>query len=211
MIEKKQTSSGSWLSVFMLLIMLGILVTLGYYLFMEPEVLGFPGAAENQKKILLNGKTAELKSLAPEQMNVRLYFANASFESLAPEDRGIPKCPNIQAYAREIVKQLIKGPANKDLYRTIPQGVTLRAVYMSGDTLVVDFSKDIVTQHPGGAAAEMLTVYSIVNSLAELPATNGKAVKNIQILVNGYAIKSIAGHINAEKPLTMEQGLVSSM
>ena len=211
MIEKKQTSGGNWLSVIMLLIILGILVTMGYYMFMEPETLGFSGIDAAQKKILMNGKSAELKSIAPEQMNTRLYFATAGMESLSAEDRGISKYPNIQEYTRAIIRQLIKGPVNKDLYRTIPAGTTLRAVYVSGETLIVDFSKDIVTQHPGGVSAELLTVYSIVNSLAEVPAANNKSIKNIQILVNGYVIKNLAGHVNVEKPLAPENSLVSSI
>ncbi|HPG60219.1 MAG TPA: hypothetical protein PKW98_20570, partial [Candidatus Wallbacteria bacterium] len=100
MIEKKQqtASSGSFLSILMLLIILGILVTLGYYVFFEPEALGFQNVDSSQKKILVQGKDADLKSVAQEQTNVRLYFANASFDALNPEDRGVPRCSSIIAY-----------------------------------------------------------------------------------------------------------------
>ena len=210
MIEKKQRS-GSFLSVLMLLLILGILLTLGYCLFYQPELLGFPPEEAEKKSVFINGKTVDLKTVAPELMNVRLYFSNANSETLSTEDRGIPKCSSVQNYAREILKQLIKGPNNKDLYRTIPPTTTVRAIYLYGTTLVIDFSKDIVTQHNGGVSSELLTIYSIVNTLAELPAVDGKAVKNIQILVNGAVLKSLVGHINIEKPIAPESKFVSSI
>lgn len=213
MIEKKQqtASSGSFLSILMLLLILGILVTLGYYVFFEPEALGFQNVDSSQKKILVQGKDADLKSVAQEQMNIRLYFANASCDSLSAEDRGVPRCASLLAYSKAVVAQLIKGPSQKGLFRTIPPAASLRAVYLYGETLVVDFSKDIVNQHSGGVSAELLTVYSIVNTLMELPPVDGKSVKNVQILINGYPMKTLIGHVNIEKPLTGEAGLVSSI
>ena len=213
MIEKKQqtSSNGSFLSVLMLLIILGILVTLGYYVFMEPEALGFQNIDSTQKKILVQGKDADLKSVAPEQANIRLYFANTSFDALNAEDRGVAKCPSILAYSKAVIAQLIKGPSQKGLYRTIPPAASLRAVFLYGQTLVVDFSKDLINQHPGGAGSELLTVYSIVNTLMELPPVDGKSIKNVQILINGYPLKTLIGHVNIERPLTSEAGLVSSI
>lgn len=213
MIERKQQGSsiGSFISVLMLLLILGILVILGYYVFFEPEKLGFQNIDSSQKKILVYGKDADLKSVAPEQMNVRLYFANSSYELLTTEDRGIAKCPNVLSCAKAIISQLIKGPNNKGVYRTIPPAVSLRAVYLYGETLVVDFSKDLVTQHSGGVSSELLTVYSLVNSLMEIPPVDGKIIKNIQILINGNPMKSLAGHVSIEKPLTAEMKLVSSI
>ncbi len=213
MIEKKQQSAsgGNFLSVLMLLIILGILMTLGYYVFIEPEALGFQNVDSTQKKIRVQGKDADLKSVAPEQANIRLYFANAAFDALNVEDRGVAKCNSILSYAKSVISQLIKGPTQKGLFRTIPPAVVLRAVYVYGETLVVDFSKDLVNQHTGGISSELLTVYSIVNTLMELPPVDGKSVKNVQILINGYPIKTLTGHVNIEKPLTGEPGLVSSI
>ncbi|HOT76382.1 MAG TPA: GerMN domain-containing protein, partial [Candidatus Wallbacteria bacterium] len=134
-----------------------------------------------------------------------------SFDALNPEDRGVPKCSSIIAYSKAVIAQLIKGPNQKGLFRTIPPAASLRAVYLYGETLVVDFSKDLVNQHPGGVSSELLSVYSIVNTLMELPPVDGKSIKNVQILINGYPMKTLIGHVNIEKPLTAESGLVSSI
>lgn len=210
MIEKKQ-SSGNFLSVLMLLIILGILVTLGYYIFFEPEVLGFTNIEPGSKKVLINGKATEIKSVASPKMSVRLYFSTPTFEALTAEDQEIPKCSSVQECARAVVEKLVKGPGNKDNYRTIPPMTTLRTVFLNGETLVVDFSKEIVTQHPGGVSAELMTVYSIVNTLAEIPPLDGKAVKSVQILINGSLMKNLVGHIAIDKPLVPEPRLISSI
>ena len=51
-------------------------------------------------------------------------------------------------------------------------------------------------EHPGGSSSEMLTVYSIVNTLV----FNIDGIKKVQILIEGQTIDTIAGHMDCRQP-----------
>jgi hypothetical protein len=57
---------------------------------------------------------------------------------------------------------------------------------------------------PGGSRAELLTVYSVVNSLV----TNFPAVSRVQILVEDRMASSFAGHVDVSRPLPADMTLV---
>ena len=59
----------------------------------------------------------------------------------------------------------------------------------------VNLSKEFITKHPGGTSAEIMTVYSIVNSLTELINVN-----KVQFLIDGE-IKELFNHIVINEPL----------
>ena len=56
---------------------------------------------------------------------------------------------------------------------------------------------EITENHWGGSRAEELTVYSIVNTLTDVPG-----IKEVQILIEGLVSSTIAGHIILDKPLS---------
>ena len=87
----------------------------------------------------------------------------------------------------------------------VPDGTTLRAFYLTanGDAFV-DLSGTAATAHPGGTTAELLTVYSIIDTIA----TNLPSVKRVQILVDGMEVDSLAGHVDLRHPLEPDLGLV---
>jgi spore germination protein GerM len=61
----------------------------------------------------------------------------------------------------------------------------------------VDLSKEAAQKHPGGSRGELLSVYSVVNSLA----ANFPAVKRVQILVEDRQVPTLAGHVDLTRPL----------
>jgi hypothetical protein len=62
----------------------------------------------------------------------------------------------------------------------------------------------MVQYHPGGSTAELLTVYAIVNTIT----TNIPEVKKVQLLFDGIAIETIAGHIDCSSPIYPKRELV---
>jgi spore germination protein GerM len=71
----------------------------------------------------------------------------------------------------------------------------------------VNFDKTLSKEHPGGSSAEMLTLYSIVNSLT----LNFPQIKRVQILIDGKAVESIAGHISLKQPVSFNPSIVKKM
>ena len=103
-----------------------------------------------------------------------------------------------------IVEALIKGP-RQGLVRTIPQNTKIRAIYVTQEGICyVYLTSAIADQHPGGIKSELLTVYSIVNSVV----LNVPEVKAVKILINGRESMTLAGHINLQVPVKANMLLI---
>ena len=146
-------------------------------------------------------KEEEIKEVEPvpteEMVEVNLYFSDSQAMYLVAEKRKISQAPSL---ARQAVVELIKGPESSDLYPTIPEGTQVNEVYIVDDIVYIDLSEEIFKNHPGGSSGELMTVYSIVNTLTEIPM-----IKGVQILVEGNEMKSLVGHIDISMPLLRDE------
>lgn len=127
---------------------------------------------------------------------IRLFFAVPDADKLQEEERDIPRATYFVEEAKKTVAELIKGPEG-ELNPTIPPGVKLRQLYIDGrGTAYVDFTRDLQTKHPGGTGGELLTIYSIVDTLT----ANFEEIQRVKILVEGSEILTLAGHIDTRRP-----------
>lgn len=134
---------------------------------------------------------------------VVLYFADNN-GYLAAYRKEVPKVTGI---ARLTLHELCQGPpADSGLYPTIPPGAALKDINIKEDGLaVVDFNQNLKSKHWGGSTAELLTVYSIVNTLTQFPA-----VKKVQIFIEGERVQTLAGHLDISKPLQRDGSLIKA-
>ena len=103
------------------------------------------------------------------------------------------------------MQELVKGPdINSGLLPTLPTGTQLRDINIRNGLCTVDFSAELKTNHPGGSSWELMTVYSIVNTL-----TRFSAVEEVQILVEGQIVETLAGHVDLSKPLVRDEHIIS--
>lgn len=146
---------------------------------------------------------------------VYLYFSDKTGDILVSEKRRIDVAGGKTddsaegadgvELAKSIIEALIDGPEKADLTRTIPSGTVCRTVYIADNkTAYVDFSSDITEKHPGGSAAERLTIYSVVNSLV----MNVDTVQRVKILINGHEAETLAGHIDLRFPFSANMRMV---
>lgn len=133
------------------------------------------------------------------QREVLLYFAVADAPYLEAEIREIEDCQVEQDCVYRTVQALIDGPIG-NLAPVIPRQTVLRQVVVDGDLVVVDFSRDFVTGHPGGSLSELLTVYSLVDSLA----VNFPYVRQLRIQAEGESLETIKGHVDLRAPITAD-------
>jgi hypothetical protein len=140
-----------------------------------------------------------------DRQEVTLFFSDANERFLVPEKRFIPKEGEPEEQAKEIVKALIAG-SKTGLVNTFPEKAELQGVTREGDDLLsVNFRESLVTNHPGGSAAEMATVYSLTNTLtANLPA-----IKRVRIVINGKERESLKGLIGLRKPFMQNRELIA--
>jgi hypothetical protein len=135
---------------------------------------------------------------------VNLYFADTSHSRLGVEIRQMVKPADPSQLGREIVNALIRGP-QQGLMRTISEASVLRAFIVTDEKVAyVDFEKSISSFHPGGALLELLTIYSIVNSLI----VNISEIEKVKFLIEGVESETLCGHIDIKYPFKANMALI---
>jgi spore germination protein GerM len=138
------------------------------------------------------------------KVTVDLYFADLNGKNLVTEKREVEATDTLINQAKYVILELIKGPDNS-LIRTIPNGTKLRDLSLNANGIAfIDFGPELISKHPGGSYGELLTIYSIVNSLT----LNFKEIKKVQILVKGKKVETIAGHIFAVSPFAANTAII---
>jgi len=138
-----------------------------------------------------------------EKQKVKLYFSDLNERFLIPEDRYITKRKSPGDNVKELVVALIGGP-NTDLVETFPKETDLRKVNVENGIAYIDFGRNLIDLHPGGSASEMMTIYSLTNTIT----INVPSVKKVKLLVDGSALETIKGHIDTTKPFTINRELI---
>ncbi|MCR4604936.1 MAG: GerMN domain-containing protein [Eubacterium sp.] len=111
----------------------------------------------------------------PQKRMVRLYFADSTGRKLTAIDTTVTY-PAAEKIAKLLVESLIAGPEAildtdvTGLIRTIPKGTVLNSVTIRDNICYVDLSREFAELIPN--VTSDATVYSIVNTLCELPNIN---------------------------------------
>lgn len=109
--------------------------------------------------------------------SITLYFSNKGGTKLVPEVQEVHYSSNI-SMEKLVMEQLLKGPKGKGERSAIPENTKLVNVSVLDGVGFVNLNEGFLNQNY--EIAEPVVIYSIVNSLAELPNVN-----KVQISVNG--------------------------
>jgi len=136
-----------------------------------------------------------------EKTQVKIYFYDYKSGNLRYEERDIDisywdKLFNKENIAKKVISLLLEGPKSPSLRSPIPKGTRLLRISIRNNIAYVSFSNELKNNHPGGSTEELLTIYSIVNTLTELPW-----IKKVQILVGDATLDTLAGHYDISVPL----------
>lgn len=146
-------------------------------------------------------------AVAVPRIKATLYFASEDGMRLVPSEAEVPLAEGLVAQARSIVEAQLAARAPAPLASTIPKGATLRGVFISQrNEAFVDLDPAIRSTHPGGTLQELMTVYTIVNALL----TNLPNLHEVQILIGGQEVDTLAGHVDLRRPLRKNEGLILS-
>lgn len=154
---------------------------------MPPAVSGEP-----VERMISNGSNGETTTIV-------LYFAGHD-GNLIPEQREVPKVPGI---ARKTMEELCRGPESEGLLATLPPGTHLLDINIRDHLCTVDFSPELIENHPGGSSGELITTYSIVNTLTQFPS-----VEKVVIRIGGREVQTLAGHLDLSVPLERNYDLL---
>jgi len=148
-------------------------------------------------------------SVTPPQQNsegyhpVMLFFA-ADGTRLAREARKITPCDDDNACLKSVLGELLNGPVS-ELEQTIPEGTVVDSVLIEGDQATIEFNGAFSDAMLSGSAAEMLAVYSVVNTVA----LNFPSIQKVKLNVAGNT-RTILRHLDLSEPLVPDYSLEQS-
>ena len=124
-----------------------------------------------------------------------LFFVAADGVSLAREARELEPCDTEQACMKSVIDELVGGPVG-ELDEALPEAAAVNSVERAGDVAVVDMNRPFAADLPAGSAAEMLAVYSIVNTIC----VNFPEITRVRLTVEGDP-RSRLRHLDLSEPL----------
>ena len=143
--------------------------------------------------------TEEVRVVIAKEVPVReiqLYFSTLMGTSLVPESHEIPACDEDRDCIHGLLLSLIAGSQQGNL-PVLPPETKVLSIEVENDLVRVNFSRHLVDFHPGGSLTELLSIYSLVNSLNE----NFPYVRQLQILIAGEVRQTLKGHARIDQPI----------
>lgn len=122
-----------------------------------------------------------------------LYYADATGENLVKSTKDIVY-ESSYSLERDVINRLIQGPDEDGYYSTLPSSLQVISINVKSGTCYVNFDSAFVTE--ALPISGYTIVYSIVNSLCELPD-----VRRVQIMVNGDSNVLFKENISLTGPL----------
>ncbi len=127
---------------------------------------------------------------------ITLFFADQSGTGLRREVREIDACPELADCVESTVDELVHGPLG-DLGPTLPGSFSLKGVRIVGDTAELNLERGTEEGLPEGSSAEMMAVYSVVDTIA----FNFSPIRRVRFLMEGEVMPTLKGHLDLREPL----------
>ncbi len=137
----------------------------------------------------------------PAEVQSATLFFVADGSRLGREAREIEPCKDTSECLRDILEELFSGPVG-DLNDALPEGALLNSVLIEGDKVTVDVNSNFVSEMPSGSSAEMLAVYSVVNTVC----MNFPQIKVVKLNIDGES-KVALKHLDLADPLSADYSL----
>lgn len=140
----------------------------------------------------------QVQQPAGERTAVLFFVADGS--RLAREARRLEACDG-NACVKLVLEELFNGPVG-DFDKALPESAALKEVLIEGDMAVVDMNRGFSDDLVSGSSAEMLAVYSIVNTVC----ANFPRIIKVKLRIEGED-KALLDHLDLSKPLTPDYTL----
>ncbi len=146
--------------------------------------------------VLLNDE-----GMLKQESDLTIYFANETGESLIPVVYGFTIDNSSSSMEEYIVSQLIAGPKTNDAFPTLDKEVRVLSITTSDRICYVNFESNFLTQNQ--TVSDELMVYSIVNSLCQLPY-----VSAVQFMVESESDIVLHKTFDLSQPLRKKTDLI---
>jgi spore germination protein GerM len=143
---------------------------------------------------------------ARSSINVKLFFQAADRPGLMIEERTVAQSNDLARQIRTVLEELIGGSKNGLVATLAPATRVLEVFVTARGVAYVNLSKEAAEGAIGGSESELITVYSVVNSLS----VNFPAIKRVQILLEDKPRPTLWGHVDLTRPLPPDMTLLAT-
>jgi spore germination protein GerM len=127
-----------------------------------------------------------------------IWFASPQEDALVAEKSRVSPGATPAERAKASLQALIAGPKT-DALPTVSAEAKVRELFIDDrGTAYIDFTEALSRDHPGGTWSEMLTIWSIMQTLV----ANVPEIKQVQILIEGHEVDTLAGHVDIRRPFS---------
>jgi spore germination protein GerM len=160
---------------------------------------------QTQLRDLDIGPAAPPPELPAGDRAVVLVFPQWDASGYITERRRIPSRGFPEEDLRALLQELARGPDTSGAISGLPARARLLAVFLDRDgrRAVLDYSAELVTNHPGGSASELATLTSILRTVA----LNFPELETCRILIDGAEVETLAGHLTLADPFELRRWL----
>ena len=142
----------------------------------------------------------------PPQHNVESYrvitlFFISNGTQLARESRKIDPCDDDSACLKRVLDELLNGPVG-EFEEAVPEGTVVESVHIEGNLATIEFNHMFSAAMLSGSSAEMLAVYSVVDTVA----VNFPQIQKVKLNVDGNK-EVVLGHLDLSDPLPPDYSL----
>lgn len=137
-----------------------------------------------------------------QQLEMVVFFQSPRrHDLLVPAQRSVFNTIALDQQASQLIQKLIQGPAPAEgLLPTVPGDCRLLRVFLAEDgTAYLFFDRALIDGHEGGTTGELMTIYSIVNTIC----VNLPSVHRVQIVIEGGVEELLAGHVDLSEPFEL--------
>ena len=139
----------------------------------------------------------------PPPQEINLFLLDPTSLTLVPvkTERRLHRTELTKRLSQVVTALIQETPPN--FRNTIPRGTLLNESYIdTQQTAYLDFSNHLSDGHIGGTTAELLTITAILKTVFDAFPDD---IKQVQILIDGEEVKTLAGHLNLSQPLHLFQ------
>jgi len=147
------------------------------------------------------GNVSEASSEITNELTIKVYYADKQGEYLIPEWRtiGILDTEGGSNKYIDALKELIKSPTDDSLIRIVPETTVINSVAVNDKIAEVDLSESFMTDRFVSDTADILLIYSIVNTLTEFPEIHA-----VTLFIDGKKV-DIFGQLDIKDPIYRDE------
>lgn len=128
---------------------------------------------------------------SPDFTAVKIYFVDSEMLRLLPIETYIPNS-SAQHQAKTVLNELIRGrDDNPKIKRVIPDIEGCMTVKVKDGAAYIDISKEMAEAAPESRDLELLTIYSIVNSI-----TSVEEISTVRFTIDKQVTKDFSGFLD---------------